>query len=176
MSDIFIILIIFFGIVSQIILGTAGIYLPVLALLIFYIALNFKFLHTLFYAMLCGIMIDAVAGRDVPWHIIIFAVLTVVGNKWASIKQFRTWYFNFIPGLMAAAIQVVPLALINFQFDDSVYFIINEWLPVFAASMFFAALFMPLAALVLNDLGVKLKLPPYRPDLGIMTRNTRRWY
>lgn len=175
MTDLFILLIIFAGVFAQSILGTAGIYLPITALLLFYIAVNFSILRALFYALLCGIIADSASGLQFPYHIFIYSLLPLLGLYWIKMHDLRPLYLNFLPGMIVAIIQIIPLALIHFRFDDSGFYLFQKWVPTLLAGIVFGALFMPLAIAILDYFAALLKLTRYQ-DAGSKSRvKSKRW-
>ncbi|MDD2479118.1 MAG: hypothetical protein PHS31_04430 [Victivallaceae bacterium] len=176
MTDVFILLIIFVGIFTQSVLGTAGIYLPIMALLLFYIAVNFNIIRTLFYALLCGILADAASGYQFPCHIFIYSLLPLLGLYWVKIHDLRPLYLNFFPGILVAAIQIIPLALIRFRFDDPAFQLFHKWIPILLAGIIFGALFMPLAIAILDYFAHALKVTRYQDAGSKPQAKSRRWY
>ena len=176
MTDIFILLIIFAGVFVQSILGTAGIYLPITALLIFYISVNFNILRALFYALCCGIIADVAGGYQFPCHIFIYSLLPLFGLYWVKAHELRPLYLNFLPGMLVATIQIVPLMIMSLYSDDLGVYLLRKWTPTLSGGIIFGALFMPLGITILDYFATSLELTRYQDAGNISTERYKRWH
>ncbi len=175
MIDLYICLFLFIGTLAQLISGSLGIYLPLVAVLILYTAVSGGLVRGLVYAVLGGLATDVFAGWGAPWNTFAFLTVAVFARIWCERQMLRPVMVNFLPGLIAAAIQLVFVLVVKVGVGVSWRYLLGTWLPVFVGGLIFGALFLPLAIVILDYFAGRMKLPRYQDARKKLDSETMRW-
>ncbi len=175
MIDIYFALIFLLGVLFQLLCGGLGLYLPVVAVLVFYAATVAGMVRGIIYALVFGIIVDIFMGWSFPWSTLACLAIVFFAGFWGDRQMLRPAIVNFFPGMIAAAIQGVFLLPSRMIGGGFLYFLWNIWLPVFIAGIVFGALFLPLMVTVLDYFSFLLKLPRYQDARKHSESQKSRW-
>ena len=174
MIDIYFALIFLLGVLFQLLCGGLGLYLPVVAVLIFYAATVTGTVRGIIYSLVFGIIIDIFMGWGFPWSTLACLAIVFFAGFWGDRQMLRPAIINFFPGMIAAAVQLLFLlpGRIGSGFGS---FLWSVWLPVFVAGIIFGAVFLPLTVTVLDYFSFLLKLPRYQDARKHQENPKSRW-
>ena len=156
----YIFLLMFFSIIGQILIGNLGVFLPITAIMIFYVTVCFGWQRGMFCAVVSGLVLDVLYGISNHTPLLFLAVCGLAAF-WLLYQQVRPASINFIPGILTALITVLPQMLIKIYDNGWGIYIFNEWLPSMFFVMSFSALFLPFIIVVCDHFGKSLGLPVY---------------
>ncbi len=175
MIDVAIMLMLFAGVWLQQLCGTAGAYLPVTAIILFYLAAAGNRKRILLYAAVAGLLTDSLTGMFLPWNMIFLLLICLFAWYWTTHHPLQPIIGSFLPGILTAVIQIIPYSFNGFNFTNYSYFLLDQWLPLLVGSALYGAIAMPVTVMIGDYLAPKFGLPRYQDARKNQEGDTRRW-
>jgi len=149
-SILYIFMLCFVSVFTELFFGSMGIILPLTALTVFYVSVSAGWPLALATASVCGLVVDIVYGRDCVLSPFILLVIALASMYWASRSESQFLLFHIIPGALMAVLYTTPNMLINvFSLGvswGSLFQNVSNF--VFAAA--FSAIMLPLLIIALD--------------------------
>lgn len=175
MIDVAILLMLFAGVWLQQVCGTAGVYLPVTAIVLFYLAAISNRRRILIYAALAGLLLDSLSGMLLPWNMIFSLLICLFAWYWINHHPLHPVSGSFLPGILTAIIQTIPYSFHGFDSINYSLFILDQWLPILVGCILYGAIALPCMIMIGDYFAPKLGLPRYQDARKNMENNNLRW-
>ncbi|MDD5727229.1 MAG: hypothetical protein PHV59_01575 [Victivallales bacterium] len=144
----------------QIMLGNAALYLPLGIGGIFYISIAFSWRRSIFWALLSGISLDLLYGREFYTAAMAFTAAVLYAVYWLRNHDSRYLPHCLVPGALLALFSVLPAWTSRILYcRGAVDAVIREMLPLTIFAMAVNALLLPLLVMLCDRIGAKIRLP-----------------
>ncbi|MCF7791409.1 MAG: hypothetical protein K9M56_05360 [Victivallales bacterium] len=157
----FIFLIIFFSIFLELSFGGIGIVFPATACAVFYISVNYGWRLTVIIALLSGLVIDVLFGRQIFYTPYTLLVITVFGRYWLHKGVLKALKIQIFPGLINGVVYSAPLFLFLYGRYQSGFLLFLFNFSNFLLTVALGGMLMPFTVLLLDTLSEKFELPIY---------------
>lgn len=143
----------------QLLFGSLALHLPLCIAGIFYICVAYSWRCGLFWAVLAGISLDLLYGREFLMSTAAFLLTVLFAEYWWRRTSVRLR--NCIPaGAGIALLGMVPVWLYKIiMYPVYLVTVLQSLLPVTIFTVCLNALFLPFLVMVLDEIGEKVKLP-----------------
>ncbi len=163
MGAIFTFLLLLILLIGQIIIGNFGLYLPLVPIGIFYVAITYDWPRGILTAVACGLVIDTIYGRFMPLTPFLYIVIVGSAVYFRSRYDLRHINANIIPGGIITIPGLAPLwvSTVVAQVEILPQHLLNHILPLTLFASLFGCAFLPLLILLADHISGKLGLPRY---------------
>jgi hypothetical protein len=143
----------------QLLLGSFALHLPLCVVGIFYISVAYSWRRGILWAVLAGISLDLVYGREFLMSTAACLLTVLFAEYWWRRTSVRLR--NCIPaGAFIALLSIIPLWLYKIiMYPFHIVTIFQSLLPISIFVVCLNALFLPFMVMVLDEIGEKIKLP-----------------
>ena len=147
---IYISLLCFIAVLTDLFFGTLGIILPVTAVLVFYLTVTYGWRIAVIAGITCGILLDSLYGRQT--FITPFIMLPVIATAifWLLRGESKTLELHVIPGAVIAFFYIVPLSLMGLVSSGISLEILKQHLANIMFGLLVSALMLPVAITILD--------------------------
>ena len=154
----FIFLILFFSVYLEVLLGSAGIIVPLSAISIFYLAVTFGWKNGILLSIITGTVIDMLYGRTIIITPYLMMLTVAAGTFWLHKGDPVSIMPHLIPGATVALIITLPFLAFNAYRTDM--FLNN--LYKLTISIVSGSLLLPMMIAFFDYLAFKQGMPLYR--------------
>jgi hypothetical protein len=151
----------FFAVAMETVLGTYGVWFPVCAYWIFYLAVTAGWRTTLCTAILCGFVVDLLFRRSIPISPLLLCACMGLAIFWLHRIESASIIMHAIPGMLLPAICLVPFGILTSLFRAGDADPLFVWGAILLFSMMCGAVLLPLGIIALDSLANGLELPLY---------------
>ena len=156
----YIFIVLFISVMLEVMAGSSGLIIPLAALAVFYFSMVYGWRVGLFLGFFSGLAVDMLYGRDIPVSALSYAAVSGVTVFWLLKGETKDFYLHIVPGIMTAAIAVIPVMLFNSKEFAVSGFANSAFLFLF--SMTAGAFCLPFLIIFLDMLGEWLGMELYK--------------
>lgn len=109
----YIFVVLFISVMLEVMAGSSGVIIPLAALAVFYFSMVYGWKAGLFLGFVSGLAVDMLYGRDIPVSALSYAAVSGVTVFWLLKGETKDFYLHIVPGILSAAIAVMPVLLFN---------------------------------------------------------------
>jgi len=159
---IYISLILFISALIQIILGNAGIIIPLISLAIFYLTIVFGWEEGIISAVISGIFLDIVYGRTLLISPFIGIVTVFIAIIWLHKGELGILSFQMIPSGIISLLYIIPFVYYTYQKTEHGLILALESMGILIISGAITTILFPLIVRFLDTINNPLGFNYYR--------------
>jgi len=158
---VYIFLLIFISIFTQILIGSAGLILPITALSIFYLTVITNWQTGVLTASIAGSIVDILYGRSVFLSPVLLVIIALLAILWLYKGELKYLPFQTIPAGFISFIYTCPDLLVYYHiYEHGIYLLLGKLL-IILMSLILSSLVFPLFIILMDNINALLKLNLY---------------
>ena len=158
---VYIFLLIFISIFTQILIGSAGLILPITALSIFYLTIITNWQTGTVTAVIAGSIVDILYGRTIFLTPVLLVIIALLAILWLYKGELKYLPFQTIPAGLISFIYICPHLFFTYHvYEHGFYLLLGKFLIVLL-SLILSSLIFPPFIILMDKLNTPLKLNLY---------------
>lgn len=168
---VYIFLVLFLSIAIQIIAGNLGLIIPLMVLSVFYITVIFNWETGIMNAVLSGIAVDMLYGRNLFISPFINIAAVFMAILWLHKGELKVLSFQMVPGAILSMMYIVPLVYLTYQQTEHGIILALENIGTILVSMLITTLLFPCVIKLLDMINKPLGFNYYRASQERISKN-----
>ena len=160
-KTVYIFLLVFISIFTQILVGSAGLILPITALSIFYLTIITDWQTGVLTAAITGSIVDVIYGREIFLSPVLLVIIALLAILWLYKGELKRLPVQTIPAGFISFIYICPDLFITYHVYEQGFYLLLEKLLIASVSLILSSLIFPPFIVLMDKINTPLKLNLY---------------